>query len=238
MTADQGNREPLRMLIMINEPKLADKVNAALSDPGLPVLYHMRGRGITSGEMMDLFGLGSVTKIVSLCVVTKTYADRALVRLKETLRLGKYNDGLAFTTSLSSVSATSMKIIDEYGRKELLEDMEIDNAQVGKERDHSLIVSFVNQGFSDDVMEAAQKAGALSGTVLHARQLGGEAILNFLGIPLHEERDLILIIAERERKADVMKALGDQFGMGTKARGMAVSMSIDALVGFEHLDEE
>lgn len=224
---------PLRLLFLINDPKLADKVNDVLRDPELPMLYHMRGKRLDSSEMMDLLGFGSITRIVSMGLVTKQYADTVLERLENELKLGKHNDGMAFTTALSSISSTAMKIVDSSQKKELLKEMETDIKEVKKSCGFSLIISIINQGFSEDLMDAARDVGVPIGTVLHARQLGGEAALNFLGIPIQEERELVFIVTKSEEKARIMQAISEKCGVHSKARGITMSTPIDSCVGFE-----
>lgn len=233
MNLDGVNYLPLRLLFLINDPKLADKVNNVLRDPDLPILYHMRGQRLSSSEMMDLLGFGSITRIVSMGLVTKPYADRVLSRLENELKLGKHNDGMAFTTAISSVSTTAMKIVDGCSKKEFLKEMETDIKQVAKTCGYSLIISIINQGYSEDVMDAARDVGVPIGTVLHARQMGGEAALNFLGIPIQEERELVFIITKSEEKARIMKAISARCGIQSKARGLSMSTPIDTCVGFD-----
>lgn len=233
MNSTSVNHLPLRLLLIINDPKLADKVNEVLKDPDPPILYHMRGHSLDSSEMMDMLGFGNVTRIISLGLITKPRADNILSRLKTKLKFGIHNDGMAFTTAISSVSATAMKIADGTIKEELLKEVETDTKQVAKNSDYSLIISIINQGYSEDVMDAAREVGAPIGTVLHARQMGGEAALNFLGLPLQEERDLVFIIAKREEKVRIMQAIGEKCGIHSKAHGISMSTPIDACVGIE-----
>jgi hypothetical protein len=230
--------KPLRLLFLITDPKLADKVSHLLKHIESPILYHMRGQSLDSGDMMDLLGFGSITRIISIGLTTQAHADKILSKLEKKLRFGIYNDGIAFTTAISSVSATAMKIADGCAKEELVKKMETDTKQVAKNSDYSLIISIINQGYSEDVMDAAREVGAPIGTVLHARQMGGEAALNFLGLPLQEERDLVFIIAKREEKVAIMKSIGEKCGIHSKARGISMSTPIDCCVGIEEEDDD
>lgn len=236
MKSEDGKYLPLRLLFLINDRKKEGKVNEVLKDPELPLLYHMRGQSLESSD--DLFGLGSIARVVTMGLVAKPYADKVLARLETELQLGKRNDEMAFTTAISSVSTSAMMIADGCSKKEFLKEMETDTCQVAKNCDYSLIISIINQGFSEDVMDAARDVGVPIGTVLHARQMGGEAALNFLGIPIQEERELVFIVAKHEEKARIMQAIGEKCGIKSKARGISMSTPIDAFVGFEDEDEE
>lgn len=231
MTEQKKQCPQVRTLVLISGTKDAERACKLLVSENQPVFYQLRGHGTASSEMMDLLGLGSTAKVLSMSIMHKVHADRVLEQLETELGLGEPGTGIAFTTIMSGVSALAMKVVDEYARRELFEKMERDVKQAVANSHKSLIIAVVNVGFSEDVMEAAREFGAGGGTVLHARQTGGEAILNFLGVPIQEEKELILIIAKLEQKADIMKAIGSKFGMKSEAQGLVLSTPIDSIVG-------
>lgn len=233
MKTPDGKCQPLRLLFLVFDQKLSEKIKAILKGPEMPVVYRMRGQGLESSEMMDMLGLSSITRVVSMSLVPKSFADEVLSRLKTEMDLGSHNDGMAFTTAISSVSATAMKIAEGCAKEELVKKMETDTKQVVKNSEYSLIISIINQGFSEDVMEAARSVGVPIGTVLHARQVGGEAAMNFLGIHIQEERELVFIVAKCEEKARIMQAISEKCGIHSKARGISMSTPIDGCVGFD-----
>lgn len=225
----------LRALVLISGTKVTDRANELLIDEHLPVFFQMRGMGTASSEMMDLLGLGSTQKILSFSILPKQAADKMIALLDSKLGLGRPGTGIAFTTTLTGVSALTLKVINEYSRRELFEAMETDAKDTAACSNTCLIVAVVNQGYSEDVMEAAREYGAGGGTVLHARQTGGEAIMNFLGVAIQEEKDMVLIITSAEMKATIMKAIGEKCGMHSEAQGFVFSTHIDAIVGLSQV---
>ncbi len=221
----------MRILVLISGSKVADKANGLLIDEHKPIFYQLRGVGTASSEMMDVLGLGSTTKIISMGIMPKPYADQIIDRLDSTLGLGEPGTGIAFTTVVSGVSALTLKVVDEYARRELFKNMESDAKQTAACSNMSLITAIVNQGYSEDVMDAAREFGARGGTVLHARQAGGEGIMNFLGVAIQEEKEMVLIIAKTDTKAAIMKAIGEKCGIHSEAQGFVLSTPIDAIVG-------
>lgn len=67
------------------------------------------------------------------------------------------------------------------------------------------ITVIVNRGYADDVMEAARKAGATGGTILHARGTGKSDDEKFFGITIVPEKEQVIVVADRET-ADRIKA--------------------------------
>lgn len=90
-----------------------------------------------------------------------------------------------------------------------------------------------NQGFSEDVMDAARPMGASGGTVFHSRMVGNEEGMNFWKINVQQEREVVLILAREEDKMSIMKAVGEKCGMQSEAQGIAFSVPVDKVAGLD-----
>lgn len=99
------------------------------------------------------------------------------------------------------------------------------------DRRYDLVITIVNHGDSDIVMEAAKSAGATGGTVLTARGLGTKEAEKFFGISIQPEKEVVLIVTKREIKKDIMQAVCKVAGLNTKASGISFSLPIDDVVG-------
>ncbi|NLH96364.1 MAG: P-II family nitrogen regulator, partial [Clostridiaceae bacterium] len=93
------------------------------------------------------------------------------------------------------------------------------------------IVTIVNSGFFDQVMSAAKKAGATGGTVVHARGLGSKEAMKYLGITIQPEKDLVLILAPRDRKLAIMESIMHEVGLNTAGTGICFSLPVDSAIG-------
>ncbi|MDR3019452.1 MAG: P-II family nitrogen regulator, partial [Treponema sp.] len=102
--------------------------------------------------------------------------------------------------------------------------------------EHDLIISVVNHGNSDELMNTAHKAGARGGTVIHARGDAHQGAVKFFGISVQDEKELILILAGRDNKTAVMKAICEAHGLNTEAQGIIFSLPVDNVMGLS-LDE-
>lgn len=99
------------------------------------------------------------------------------------------------------------------------------------ENKFSLIVTVINAGFVDLVMDAAKEAGAGGGTVILGRGTGNEEIEKLFGIVIQPEKEVVLIIALKEIVDDVLKAIYDQAGLKTPGQGIAFAVPLDDAVG-------
>ena len=103
---------------------------------------------------------------------------------------------------------------------------------------HELVVVIINEGCSDMVMAAARPAGATGGTVLAGKGTGARESEKFLGISLANEKDVVLIVAEKQKKANIMKAIMEKAGPGTPAAAICFSLPVTAVEGLRRIDPE
>ena len=118
-----------------------------------------------------------------------------------------------------------------------------DNKTVsGEKRDmnttHELVCVILNEGCSDMVMAAARSAGATGGTVLAGKGTGARESEKFLGISLANEKDVVLIVADKAKKAAIMKAVMEKAGPGTEAAAICFSLPVTAVEGLRRIDPE
>ena len=103
---------------------------------------------------------------------------------------------------------------------------------------HELVVVIINEGCSDMVMAAARPAGATGGTVLAGKGTGARESEKFLGISLANEKDVVLIVAEKQKKANIMRAIMEKAGPGTPAAAICFSLPVTAVEGLRRIDPE
>lgn len=94
-----------------------------------------------------------------------------------------------------------------------------------------LIMVVVNQGFSDNVMEAARLAGARGGTVLNARGTARQDAEKLFDIAIHPEKELVFILAHESVKDEILHNIYKDVGLFTEGQGIAFSVPVDDVVG-------
>ena len=72
-----------------------------------------------------------------------------------------------------------------------------------------LITFIVSHGDACDVMTVAREAGAKGGTILNAHGTRKEADVQFFGMTLALEKEMLVIIAEKDEAANILNAVKD-----------------------------
>ena len=100
-----------------------------------------------------------------------------------------------------------------------------------KTNNHEVIFAIVDSGFGEDAMEVAREQGARGGTILNGRGVAREDALAFFGIPLHAEKEILMMVVDKSIKDNVLNALYKEMGMGKPAQGIAFSLPVSDVAG-------
>jgi nitrogen regulatory protein PII len=102
---------------------------------------------------------------------------------------------------------------------------------------YEVIFAIVNSGFAEEAMEVARGEGVRGGTILNARGVAREDAAAFFGIAIHPEKEILMMVVEKEIRDQVLNALYKEMGMGKKAQGIAFSLPVSDVAGLVKLPE-
>lgn len=103
-----------------------------------------------------------------------------------------------------------------------------------------LIIAFVDDTETNQVMDAARAAGATGATVIsNARGEGLEKSKTFLGLSLETQRDVVLFLVEEHLSREILETV---CGVGhfddSPGTGIAFQIDVEDAVGVKHQVEE
>lgn len=96
---------------------------------------------------------------------------------------------------------------------------------------HEVIFAIVNAGFAEEAMDVARENGARGGTILNARGVAKEDAAAFFGITLHAEKEILMLVVEKDIRDQILNALYKEMGMGKKAQGITFSLPVSDVAG-------
>ena len=218
--------EPVKLIVSIVERGQGKNLIKLYN--GQKITHHFQcvGVGTATSEIMDLLGLDSKEKDVVFSISKATLVNKLMRDLNNDLRGAARSKGIVFDIKIDAVShilalALLMPVKEEQGREDT-------NMEDGME--NSMILVTVNQGFTEEVMDTARKAGARGGTIIHARWAGSESTEEFYGITVQQEKEIIAIVSPADKKKVIMEAINSNHGMKTEARGTVISIGIEDMV--------
>lgn len=156
--------------ITISRKSDAEEIIELYKKLDVPRLYCTLARGTAKSQTLDLFGIEQSEKVVHQAVIT----HNKLYELKKTLETDFQIDlpdrGIALAVPLASISTKNTLDFFSGGHAE----DEMTDTEQKEKSTMELIIVICNKGYTEDVMEAARKAGAGGGTILHAKGTGTE----------------------------------------------------------------
>ncbi len=96
-----------------------------------------------------------------------------------------------------------------------------------------LLVVFVEDTHTDQIIDAAREAGATGCTVInHARGEGKKAPKSFFGLSLTTQRDVLLLLVEQHMARDILEHIGEvgEFD-ATSGTGLALQIDVEDAIG-------
>ena len=218
--------EPMKLMVSIVERGQGREMIELFTQQKITHHLQCSGKGTATSEIMVLLGLDSLEKDVIFSVGKGTMMNQLMRDLNNDLRSSARAKGIVFDMKLTAMShvtalAIQMPVRNETGREDVMMEEGMEN---------SMILVTVNQGFTEEVMNTARKAGARGGTIIHARWAGSESAEEFYGITVQQEKEVIAIVSPAASWKEIMEAINKNHGMKTEARGTVCSLAIEDMV--------
>jgi hypothetical protein len=245
----------LKMVFFIVDWDKSGIISKVFEEEDVRFHFIHKGRGTASSGVLDLLGVGAMDRAVIVCVEQEILVPILFRECRKKLGFYSPGAGIAFTIPLSGINTPLLKVFKESINKnekinaeregETMASSEIGKLpgkQPGKaagetpgekpqEIKNDLVIGIINHGFSDEYMAVARDAGALGGTILHARGLVHEGPVKFFGVSVQEEKEIVLIVASRKKKLAIMEAVSRSYGITSKAEGLVFSLPVDSVMG-------
>ena len=177
------------------------------------------GYGSSDHGLSKFFGVDQLRKECLFFVSNKKRVSDTLKILTKTFQLDKPNKGVAFTMSLNQLFGAGK--------------VDYEKETQGKEQTymHQAIFVIVERGKSEDVLDAAAKAGSKGGTVIHARGSGAEETKRFFQMDIEPEKDIVLILAKESEATQITQEIREALNLDEPNSGILFQMGLNETRG-------
>ncbi len=216
----------ISLMITILDRKDIDKILLLFKEHRVTVSLITLGYGTANNEILDYLGLEKNEKVVVSSFVTSSSWKLIREDLRAKIGIDAPGAGIAFTVPLSSIGGKQqLMFLTENQELSFKEESELKNTE------YELIIVISNIGYTDKIMEAARRANAGGGTVVHAKGTGMKNAEKFFGITLASEKELIYIVTTKDNKNGVMREIMDNAGVSDKAQAIVFSLPVTSTAG-------
>lgn len=210
----------LMVLLSIVGRDKGKKLIKELENINIRMNFQCVGFGTAPTEMMDIFGLGTNDKDIIISVGVEDTIKDMMSKFGEMFESHSKYGGLMIVLKTSAASRVLIELLS-YGKDA---GAEKGSGSMKNEHHNNLIFISVNEGYSDDVMHVARKAGATGGTVIKGRLADMEQFAEFSKSGVDGEREILCILAPHNTSKQIMEDVNADFGITSKANGIVLAV--------------
>ena len=213
-----------KLLVTVIEKHRCDEAMAAARKAGAVGGTVILGRGTAENKWLRLLGLDDVEKELLYCVLPASLVRPVMDAIRRAPGLAR-SRGIMFT----------LNVLDMFRPHASTPDAAFSHAQEEPMTDnrpelpgYELLSVIVNSGSADQVMDAARRAGASGGTVIHARGTARPDDATFFGITIVPEKELVMILCPADKSERIMESIRAEFKDAEPGSGIAFRTAVEA----------
>ena len=220
----------MNYLISVVNPGAMDRVCEIAAALDLPQTVTLLGHGTAVQSMLDLLGIESTEKRVIMTVANPEKTRKFIKEMRRQVYIGIPGHGIIMAVPIKSVGGgKTLAYLNNGEQQPARYTPELSNR-------YELIVIVANEGRTDQVMNAARAAGATGGTVLHGKGPGSQN-KKFYNVSIAAEKEVILMVAQNDRKAAIMQSVLHHAGPDSEAGAILFSLPVSEVAGFGLMED-
>ena len=219
----------LKYLIVITKREYAENYIDFFHRHGVNRIISSLCNGTASENTLNIMGIEKTEKVMFQTMVRDEIYNEIKSGLIMEMDISAIGNGVAVFVPIDSIGGSSS--LKYFVGEKPLENKESGNME-NVDSKIVMIITVVDKGNTEIVMDAARTAGASGGTVVRAKGTGAE-IAKFFGVSISEEKELVYIVASRESRDAIMKAIMEKAGTNTNAHGVIFTLPVDSVAGLK-----
>jgi nitrogen regulatory protein PII len=176
-------------------------------------------RGTANSRLLEFFGVSDIQKVIIKMIVEKELASEAIKGISKNMAFDKPHHGIAFSYSIPEFIGSEKIAINRMNTEEVKKSM------------YKAIHVIVDKGNAEDVIEAANQAGARGGTIINARRSGINEIHKLFSIEIEPEKEEVLIITKSAFKDAIVEAIKNHLNIDEPGNGIMFILNINEAYG-------
>ena len=205
---EQFNHQKINMLVVILKHGLANKVLKFAKCHGIKSGTILLGHGtVMHNKLLSFFDLTDSRKEIILMIDEAKVLDEALNQIVKKFKFHLPNHGIAFIVPIDQVIGAN-RLKEEKRNEGDLKKM------------YQSIITIVDKGYAEDVIEYATEAGARGGTVINARGSGIHESSKLFNMEISPEKEIVLILAKIEFVDHITQSISEKMNINEPGNGI------------------
>lgn len=178
------------------------------------------GKGTVNNSLLNFLSLYDERKEIVLLGTDNHTADHALVELNKEFQFEKPNHGIVFTTSACEIIGSRC-----YKSEENEEGRGVNKLM------YQNIITIVNRGKAEEVIEAAKAAGSKGGTIINARGSGVNETSKLFNMDIEPEKEIVIILSKEDITEAIVTSIREKLEIDKPGNGIIFIQNINKAYG-------
>ncbi|CDQ17831.1 P-II family nitrogen regulator [Halobacillus karajensis] len=223
-----------KLIITIVKKEKAKRVIHASTLAGAQGGTTFFGKGFRMDEKKRFLGIPvEREREVILTLVSDSIYTRVMNAITKAVKLNRPRHGIGFVIDTKNVSGINhlIGLGLESIQNESKEGMPLKKQSLS----YDLIVTIVNKGDAEKVVDASREAGAEGGTIITGRGTGIHEKAKLFNILIEPEKEAVLTLIVKKKCNQVLKAIEQGARLDEPGRGIAFVLNVEETVGINHI---
>ena len=208
------------LIYIVGNYGMGSKILHKAKECGIPGGTIFLGRGTVNNSLLNFLSLYEERKEIVILGTDNLTAERALIELNKEFKFEKPNHGIVFTTSACKIVGSRC-----YKCEENNEERGVDNPM------YQIIITIVNRGKAEDVIEAAKSAGSKGGTIINARGSGVNETSKLFNMDIEPEKEVVMILSKKNITEDIVLSIRENLEIDKPGNGIIFIQDINKAYG-------
>lgn len=219
---DNCETNEIQLLFIVVNYGLGSKIKRSARKFGILGGTVFLGKGTVKSHLLEFLELNDIRKEIVMMISDKEKIQNALNGLDEEYHFHKPNHGIAFT-----ISACNLLGVTEY------KDCKICQDKGDKSNMYKAIFTIVEKGKAEEVMDAANKAGSIGGTIINARGSSIHETKKVFSMEIEPEKEIVLIISKSELTDGISSSIREALKLDEPGNGLIFILDINEVFGLQ-----
>lgn len=182
------------------------------------------GRGTVNSSLFQLLELADNRKAIVWILAGAQSALNIMARTAEKFQFAKANNGIAFSVPISNLFGTASSI--GVGTHCRIQEEDLMTS-------HQAIITIIEKGQGERVVEAARRVGAYGATIINARGSGIHEEYKLFAIEIEPEKEIVLMVVKSEQVDTICKQIIKETQINEPGKGVLFTQPINHIYGID-----
>lgn len=198
---------------------MGSKILHTAKKHGIPAGTIFLGKGTINNSLLNFLSIYEEKKEIILMGTDTHTAEHALFELNKKFKFERANHGIVFTTSICQVVGSTRFNLEEKKERGVNNSM------------YQNIITIVNRGSAEEVIEAAKAAGSKGGTIINARGSGINETSKLFNMDIEPEKEIVMILSKKNITEGIVATIREKLEIDKPGNGIIFIQDVNKTYG-------